>query len=75
MWFCTQCTKKILPFNHYEEDEDFLVVILENSITSSLIPWDELTSDDKLFIPFELNDDESSPMTDLDPDVQYYNAL
>ena len=74
-WFCTLCMKHILPFNHYEEEKDFTVAILENKSTDPVIPLDDLLSQNKLFIPFELNDDDSSPVLDIDPDLQYYNTV
>ena len=74
-WFCTLCMIDVLPFNHFEEDEDFITALIESRITESSINLDKLNSQNKIFTPFELNDDDMSPMLDYDPDLQYYNSI
>ena len=74
-WFCTLCIQNALPFNHYDDDDDFVSAILENKMIESSVTVDMLNNQDKIFIPFELNDDDTSPLFDIDPDLQYYNAI
>ena len=74
-WFCTRCMSHLLPFNHFVENDDFLLAIMENKTTEEVVPLDVLMNMNTLFNPFELNDDDRSPMLDADPDIQYYNSL
>ena len=74
-WFCTLCMMDILPFNHFEEDEQFKLAILEMKMNNLPITLDDLIGQHKIFSPFEINNDENSPMFDIDPDIQYYNSV
>ena len=58
-WFCTVCTGQILPFNHFDENEDFYQSIMENWTANAAIPFHVLRDQTKLFVPFELNKDVS----------------
>ena len=59
----------LLPFNHFVENDDFLLAIMENKTTEEVVPLDVLMNMNTLFNPFELNDDDRSPMLDADPDI------
>ena len=74
-WFCTLCMMNILPFNHFEDDQQFILAVLEDKINKSSVTFSELLNQNKLFVPFELNNDDTSPMLDLDPDLQYYKSV
>ena len=74
-WFCTRCTANLFPFNHFDDDNDFESAIAENSCNKCALTLDRLNSQNKIFIPFELNNDETSPLMDVDPDLQYYNDI
>ena len=71
-WFCSTCTSDILPFNHLPDDE-FIPSLAESWEHYKSIPHDLLTNSHRLFSPFELNDGPDSPLSDIDPDIQYYN--
>ena len=73
-WFCTKCTSDIFAYNHIDDDEEYLEIIYELQDCNPPIPFDILSSQDRMFIPFELNEDESLPLIDSDPDVQFYNS-
>ena len=73
VWFCTICTKDIFPFNGIEEDHEFMETLAELHQLDSLIPFDILMYQNKIFSPFELNEDSNIPLIDSDPDVQFYN--
>ena len=73
IWFCTICIKDIFPFNGTEEDDEFIEIIAEFQETDPLIPLNVLIDQNKIFTPFELNEDLNVPLIDSDPDVQFYN--
>ena len=66
VWFCTACTKDIFPF--IEEYHEFLETLAELHQLDSLIPFDILTDQNKIFCPFELNEDSNLHLIDSDPD-------
>ena len=74
VWFCTVCTRDIFPFNGTEEDDEFLEILAELQENYSLIPLNILIDQNKIFTPFELNEDLNLPLIDSDPDVQFYNS-
>ena len=70
-WLCHLCLTSIFPFNNIEEDLEFIGTIDDLSHRDTL----KYVSD-KLFIPFELNDqDHSSILCDIDPDLNFNNSL
>ena len=73
VWFCIACTKDIFPFNGIEEDHEFLETLAELQQLDSLIPFDVLMDQNKIFSRFEWNEDSNLPLIDSDPDVQFYN--
>ena len=77
IWFCTLCTKDLFPFNSFDEDIDFYEALFELRVYDETVPLDKLISlvRDKVFNPFELNDDiKDTQFLQCDPDVQYYNS-
>ena len=46
----------------------------DNWVDEIKIPFNILKDQQKLFTPFELNDGHESPMSDIDPDIQFYNT-
>ena len=73
IWFCTECSQSMFPFNHFMDDKDFLIALEENLCTEPSIPFEFLSNNDKIFTPFDFNDESSSPLTEVDPDIQFYN--
>ena len=70
-WLCHFCLTPIFPLNNIEGDFEFIGTInyLSHRDTLNYIS-------DKLFIPFELNDqDHSSNRCDIDPYLNFYNSL
>ena len=55
------------------DNNEFLGALSENwnSIDNISIPI--IQNKDQLFIPFDLNESHSQPLSDCDPDLQYYN--
>ena len=73
VWFCTVCTQDIFPFNGIDDECEFLETLAEFQQWDSLIPFDILVAQNKIFSPFELNEDLNLPLIDSDPDIQFYN--
>ena len=69
-WLCHFCLTSIFPFNNIEEDLEFIGTIDDLSHRDTL-----KYISDKLFIPFELNDQDHSNLCDIDPDLNFYNSL
>ena len=72
-WYCSLCVADILPFIHLTDNLEFINAISENKDMADKIPFNILMEQQKLFTPFELNDEPESPISDIDPDIQFYN--
>ena len=72
-WLCTGCSCDIFPYNHVDDDTEFIHNLSEN--------WENKTNViranivDKIFTPFEQEDFDSLHMMDYDPDANYYQNL
>ena len=73
IWYCTKCTESLLPYNHIFDDSDFMDALSENWNSVGTSPINRIDNQEKLFHPFELNENESHPLSDCDPDIQFYN--
>ena len=71
-WYCTRCIETVFPFYHIYEDTEFMEALSENWITDNPIPFETIFNQDKIFSPFDLNENTNSPLEDIDPDVQFY---
>ena len=71
-WFCEHCNTSLFPFNHIENELDFIYCVEDwpnhNKMSLSYLS-------DKLFLPFELNDSDRSILSDTDPDLHFYNGM
>ena len=71
-WLCNLCSAKVFPFNHIEDDSEFVNAITNTFVNSELDLLSRLR--EIQFYPFELNDYELNlPSSDSDPDLQYFN--
>ena len=72
-WSCIRCNENNFAFNHIVEDECFFQSLPGNV---SQYTYGKMESD-KIFIPFELNDDDVLlyPDTGADPDVNFFNQF
>ena len=68
-WYCPHCIQTILPFNHFDEDEDFFGAVMEQRLNCSY-RFHEMNS--RVFVPFEINQDSNTPFTKIDQDLQFY---
>ena len=71
-WFCSVCVQLNLAFNNFDDDDDFLNAILDCSLEKTYVNFDYLMSQKAIFNPFDLNDDDMSPLQDSDPDLHFY---
>ena len=71
-WICKTCTQNILPFNHIEEDSEFMDAISKSWTTSISLSFKSLS--EKVFNPFVINSLENNiSIFDIDPDIQFFN--
>lgn len=72
-WICYLCASDVLPFNHYDDNIDFLNSVSElwNTIDINL-PIQNL--ENICFNPFEINDESGAlPLFDIAADINFYN--
>ena len=70
-WSCIKCNAQIFPYNHTDDDDEFLSTLSENWFGNQMYIG---KFENKLFQPFELNDEEEHlPQHHSDPDYQYFN--
>ena len=67
-WYCELCTSCMFPFNHFEDDQEFVRAVNHIDTLSSL------NNSDIVFHPFEMND-RISPLSEIDPDLHFYNSI
>ena len=71
LWYCSHCITDMFPFNQIADDTDYISAIEDLASYSSLSYLS-----DKLFLPFELNDDDHmTNFCNADPDLNFYNSL
>ena len=75
VWFCKKCIQSVLPFNHFDDDDELMEAIFDTLPNGTSVPFSVLQAQDKLFSPFELNEDVTLPLFDVDPDMHYYNSM
>ena len=69
-WLCMKCTADIFPFNSFDDDCMFRESI-QSFFGICVVPFD---ISNLIFDPFELNnEDELTPLHEIDPDVNYFN--
>ena len=69
-WYCTACVQSILPFNHFNDDDDFKEALNECFYEFTA----NIHVNDRILDVFDYNDDnDNSPMLDIDPDNNFYN--
>ena len=69
-----QCNESIFPYNHIEDDEDFVLCLSDHWRVTVGSDIKELK--ENFYNPFEVNSGKSIlPMFDCDPDFHYYNLM
>lgn len=68
-WSCRICNESLFAFNHIEDDHFCLLDLNLDNTSLSIVQGSNL-----ILNPFDLNDDKDDiPLSDLDPDIAYYN--
>jgi len=66
-WYCMSCMESALPFNHYDDDNDFVKACSETI-------ENRLSLKELILNPFDLNtENEDDPLQDIDPDLHYFH--
>ena len=71
-WYCNKCLDCVLPFHHIEDLADFKAAIAENFVETNEL---YKNIDNMIFNPFEINDHIETPMTEIDPDFQFFTDV
>ena len=69
LWYCPCCVQTIFPYHHTDDDDEFYSVIMEGVLGYS---YNFHEMNQKVFIPFEINYQSDTPLTEIDPDMQFY---
>jgi hypothetical protein len=73
-WLCPTCIDEIFPFVHIVDDNLYFKLIADLQTQCYDLSFEKLNS--LVFNPFEINDtNEIFPLTDIDPDLNYFNNL
>ena len=73
-WICKPCISSALPFNHLDNDQDFLNAVYSNSLEHFTVPVDRFCF--QCFNPFETNETEDNLLFgDIDPDSMFFNEI
>ena len=73
-WYCTSCTSDLFPYNHISDDEEYMLILSDLWDLPIALPYELLHNENNIFSPFELNEDFDNPLSEVDPDLQYYNS-
>ena len=72
-WYCPTCLSYLFPYNLITDENDFISAISDISGESDK---SVCYLSDKLFMPFELNDNyHRSALCDIDPDLTFYQEF
>ena len=72
VWICINCSATCFPFNHIDNDDDFIDALSELWFLNKNFSIHSLKQ--KIFNPFEFNEGKSGlPIDDVDPDLQFFN--
>ena len=73
-WYCIDCNQSLFPFNHLDDDNEFIECLSEVWDVRITMSIDYLN--DKVFVPFEVNNnDENHPLYQVDPDMHFFNTV
>ena len=74
-WSCRICNETLFAFNSIDDDDDlFQRCLLDMNLDN--INLSIVRSRNLILNPFDLNEDSDDiPLTDLDPDLQFYNNM
>ena len=68
-WYCSVCTQSIFPFNHYDDDDDFIEALKGECNCVNLNSF----ACDKFLDVHEIDDvDMDNPLASIDSDIHYF---
>ena len=72
IWYCPCCVQSIFPFNHYNDDNDFMNAVCPRDVISS----DDVSNlENKVLNVFDLDCDVTNdPLSPTDPDANFFNG-
>ena len=70
-WLCETCLSENFPFNHIEDQAEFLDTLFSLNYSRT----DLCYLSDKIFNPIDINENFNEMLNDVDPDVNYYNGF
>lgn len=65
-WWCIECNKSLFPFNHYENDIDFMLTILGVNYNDSYLNPNTHTISNMFINPFQLNTQDQCTFSEAD---------
>lgn len=73
-WICVNCTSSLFPYNHFDDQQDFINAVSENWFINNLYTLEDLNQ--RLFSPFEIDQEQHNIMNDdYDPDLNFFRDL
>ena len=70
-WYCPLCVQSIFPYNHYNDDTDFMNAI---SVGDKASRADLSCLENRILNVFDLDADvPNDPLSCADPDANYFN--
>ena len=73
-WSCRICNESLFPFNNIDDDDIFQRCLLELNLDNTNMAIFQHRN--LVLEPFELNEDiDDIPLSDLDPDIHFYNEV
>ena len=73
-WMCCFCSGSIFPFNHFDENTDFINALSDNWFINDMYSLEDLNQ--RLFSPFEIDEAQNDILNhDHDPDFNFFHDL
>ena len=73
-WSCRICNESLFAFNHVDEDDLFQRCLFDLNLDKSNLTV--VNQQNLILEPFDLNEENDHiPLSDLDPDLQFYNEI
>ena len=70
-WCCPPCVQSLFVYDHYENNDCFHNAVIEGILDCSF-QYHEMNN--KVFMPFDINERSDTPFTEIDPDFHVYTT-
>ena len=67
--YCPPCMQFVLVYSHYDDNDRFHNAVIEGMLDCSF-HYHEMNN--KVFMPFKINEGSDTPFTEIDPDFHFY---